>query len=641
MPAGCDRCIQPAVSMPSNIAFTGRVAVHPRGFGFVTEDTDAEGARSAFVPPPLLNALLADDLARVEAVLGDDGRISATDVHLVERTRAELVGEVVLHRGALHMKVDREVANTDWPLDAAGLSLSQGDHVLARITGSGAVAVRRLEGADDRAVMRVVARYAIPTEHASDALAEVLRVLATPHALGSRRDLRAVPTVTVDAASTRDIDDAIAVIPPTGDGALRLLVSIADVGAFVPEGSALDRDARARATSVYLAGRVIPMFPDALSAEWISLLPGEDRCCLTAEMRIDAEGNVTSVDVYRSLIRSWARLTYDEVAGFLDKGEVSPAMEPARAVMPWFRTVSSRLRLARTRRGGVEIAREEARIVYDPVTGTASSIENVPPTSAHALIERCMVAANEAIATWLEARGVPAMFRVHDEPTPERVEALDEFATNFGIAAGFGGRLSPLALAAFDHQIAGMPSEAAIRSVLLRTLGPARYTVTPAGHFGLAAPRYLHFTSPIRRYADLVVHRLVARYLDGERAWTPNDPAIEALARHVNLRARGAARAETDRQRMLAAQYMAGRVGEVLPARVTRVRPFGLVTQVDTTLVEGTIALDALPEGPYAVDERGGAAVSAARRFEVGMRVVVRVKDADPALGRVGFTLVE
>lgn len=627
--------------MPSNIAFTGRVAVHPRGFGFVTEETDAEGARSAFVPPPLLNALLADDLVRCEAVLADDGRVSATEVRLIERARLELVGEAVTHRGALHLRVDREVANTDWPLDAGGLPLSPGDHVLARIRGTTAVALRRIEGADDRAVLRVLARHAIPTEHSPEALAEVLGVLATPHALGSRRDLRAVPTVTVDAASTRDIDDAISVIPPTGDGALRLLVSIADVGAFVPEGSALDRDARERATSVYLAGRVIPMFPDALSAEWISLLPGEDRCCLTAEMRIDSEGQVTAVDVYRSLIRSCARLTYDEVAAFLDRGEVSAAMEPARAVMPWFRTASSRLRLGRTRRGGVEIAREEARIVYDPVTGTASSIENVRPTSAHALIERCMVAANEAIATWLEARGVPAMFRVHDEPTPERVAALDAIATNFGIAAGFGGRISPLALAAFDHQIVGMPSEAAIRDVLLRTLGPARYTVTPSGHFGLAAPRYLHFTSPIRRYADLVVHRLVARYLDGDRAWTPNDPEIEALARHVNARARGASRAETDRQRMLAAQYMSGRIGEVLPARITRVRPFGLVTQVDTTLVEGTVALDALPDGPYALDAREGAAVSPTRRFEVGMRVVVRVKGADPGLGRVDFTLVE
>lgn len=625
--------------MPSNIAFTGRVSVNPRGFGFVTEEGDLSAARSAFVAPPLLNPFLADDLVRAEAILGDDGRISATALHLLQRGRTELVGEVVVHRGGQHLRVDREVANTDLLLDAAGLSLSQGDHALARIEGAGVRALRRLDGPDERALMRVLARYAIPTEHGAAGLAELPAVCAKPHSLGARRDLREVPTVTIDAASTRDIDDAISVIPPTGDGALRLLVSIADVGAFVREGSALDVDARDRATSVYLAGRVIPMFPEALSAEWLSLLPGVERCCLTAELRIDAEGEVTSVDVYRSLIRSWARLTYDETAAFLDRGEVSPAMEPARDVMPWFRTVSARLRLARTRRGGVEIAREEARVVFDPATGTASSIENVRPTSAHALIERCMVAANEAVAGWLVARGVPGMFRVHDEPAEDRVQLLEDFATNFGIAAGFGGRLSPLALAAFDHQLTGMPAEAAVRAVMLRALGPARYTVTPAGHYGLAAPLYLHFTSPIRRYADVVVHRIVARYLDGDRAWVPNDPAIESLARHINVRARNASRAETDRQRMLAAQYMGGHLGEVFSGRITRVRPFGLVVQLDSTLIDGTIPLDALPEGPYAIDGREGAAVSETRRWEVGMKVDVRVQSADASSGRVGFAL--
>lgn len=625
--------------MPSNIAFTGRVSVNPRGFGFITEDGDLSAARSAFVAPPLLNPFLADDLVRAEAVLGDDGRISATALHLLQRARTELVGEVVVHRGGQHLRVDREVANTDLLLDAAGLPLAQGDHVLARIEGAGARAMRRLDGPDERALMRVLARYAIPTEHGAEALAELPAVCATPHALGARRDLREVPTVTIDAASTRDIDDAISVIAPAGDGALRLMVSIADVGAFIPEGSALDRDARERATSVYLAGRVIPMFPEALSAEWLSLLPGVDRCCLTAELRIDPEGVVTSVDVYRSLIRSWARLTYDESAAFLDRGEISPAIEPVRDVMPWLRTVSSRLRLARTRRGGVEIAREEARVVFDPATGTASSIENVKPTSAHALIERCMVAANEAVAQWLVDRGVPGMFRVHDEPAEDRVQLLEDFATNFGIAAGFGGRLSPLALAAFDHQITGMPSEAAVRSVMLRALGPARYTVTAAGHYGLAAPLYLHFTSPIRRYADVVVHRIVARYLDGDRGWIPNDPAIESLSRHVNLRARNAARAETDRQRMLAAQYMGDHLGEQFAARITRVRPFGLIAQLDGSLIEGTLPMESLPDGPYAIDGREGAAVSETRRWEVGMRVEVRVLSADATSGRVALSL--
>jgi ribonuclease R len=228
---------------------------------------------------------------------------------------------------------------------------------------------------------------------------------------------------------------------------------------------------------------------------------------------------------------------------------------------PWWRTVSARLHMARMRRGGVEVARDETFVVLDAITGLATGIEAHQPTSAHVLIERCMVAANEAVARWLAERGVPGVYRVHDVPGPDAVRELSEVAERFGYASGFGTRLSPLSLAAFDHQIATSPSEPAIRGVLLRSLGPARYTVHPSTHFGLGAPLYLHFTSPIRRYADLAVHRLVKAYLHGARTWSMRDPALESLSRHINLRARLAARAETDRHRMLVAGYMTQHIG--------------------------------------------------------------------------------
>ncbi|MEZ4408419.1 MAG: ribonuclease R [Polyangiales bacterium] len=614
------------------LTLRGRVVVHPRGFGFVDD-----GDVSAFVTPPVLNPFLADDVVECKATQGDDGRWMASDLALVDRPRVELYGTVVSHRGAAHLKVDREVANTDWPLDDGGVTFTVGDHLLARVEGKTAVALRVLEG-DDRALTRVVARHAIPTEFSPAAVSEAESARAIPHALDHRRDLRDVPTVTIDAPSTRDIDDAIAVLPADGDGALRLLVSIADVGRFVPMGGPLDADARARGTSVYLAGRVIPMLPDGLSSDWISLLPGVERSCLTAELRIDDEGRVTAVDVYESLIRSWARLNYDEVAAFLDRGEVSTAMEPVRDAAPWFRTVSARLALARARRGGVEINRDEARVSVD---AAGVSVEGVKANSAHLLIERCMVAANEAIATWLRDRGVPGVYRVHDSPSPEAVRDLDEFATNFGFAPGFGERLTPLALAAFDRQISAMPSEAAIRGVLLRSLGPSALHGAPFHALRLAAPLYLHFTSPIRRYADLAVHRMIRAYLHGERAWRIRDEEVESLAAHLNARSRGAARAETDRRRMLLARYMGERVGQTFTARVVKARPFGVVAQIDTTLIEGTIPLEKLPEGPYTLAAREGAVVSSTRRFAVGMPVTVKVVSADEALGRVEFALVE
>ena len=616
----------------------GTVSINPRGFGFVN-DVSPE-ALTAFVAPPLLNAYLADDRVEATVAQGADGRWSASALTLIERTRKELVGEVVSHRGELHLRVDREVANTDWPLDAGDLPVAVGDHVVARVEGRRARGLRKLETADERALAQVIARHGIPTDYGAEALAEADGARGVPHAVtGFRRDLRDVPTITIDAASTRDIDDAVAVLPAGGDGALRLLVSIADVGAFVPEDGALDRSARERATSVYLAGRVVPMFPETLSADWLSLLPGADRCCLTAELRIDAEGHVTAVDLYESVIRSWARATYDEVADYLDRGVVSDNLGAVRAMLPWLRTVSARLALARSRRGGVEMSREETRIVFDSARGVATGIEAARPTSAHTLIERAMVAANEAVGRWLVERGLPGVFRVHDEPDATRARDLAEFARNFGFEAGFGPRITPLSLAAFDRQISGAPVEPAIRSVLLRTLGPARYTVHPSAHFGLAAPIYLHFTSPIRRYADLAVHRIVKRYLHGDRSFRYDDPGVESLSVHINHRARAAARAENDRRRMITAAYMTQHLGEVFDAHVTRVRPFGLVAQLDTTLVEGTVAFDKLPGGPYEVDAGEAHARSATHTWAIGAALRVKVVAADAALGRVDLAL--
>jgi ribonuclease R len=614
----------------------GRVTVHARGFGFFTARVGDE-ILTAFIAPPLLNPLLEGDVVRATVTTAADGRSTATDLHLVTRTRTDVFGEVVSRRGAWFIRVDRAVSNTDWPLAITGEPPLEGRFVVARIGEDGvARAESMLPAGRDPSLERVMARYGLTRDFDPAALADAARMAAVPHALGARRDLRDVPTVTVDAPTTRDIDDAIGVLPAGDDGALRLLVSIADASAFVPEGSALDRAARARGTSVYLAGEVLPMLPDGLSSEWISLLPDQDRLCLTVEMRIDAEGEVLAADVYESVIRSWGRLDYTETAAFLDHGTLSPRMDRLREVMPWFRTASARLAVARGRRGGVVLTRDEARVTFDRDKATPTGIERVTSNSAHLMIERFMVAANEAIATWLHARGVPAPFRVHAPPDPERVHDLTAFAHHFGVETGFGAMkaLTPLALASFDAQIAGSPSEDALRSVLRGVLGPARYTATPSIHFGLAAPLYLHFTSPIRRYADLAVHRVLKEYLHGRRAFVP-DAEVEALAVHINERARGATRAEAERQRMLEAAYLAGHLGEEHAARITRVRPFGLLVQLDESGAEGLLPLEALPDGPYRVDARETVARGEQRAFTIGDAVRVSIAAADPALGRV------
>lgn len=627
--------------MPHTSTVRGRVSVHARGFGFLGFAGPDGEARSAFIAPPELNSFLSDDEVEATLTQAQDGRFSASGLVLVQRKRARLFGEIIKRRGRLWLRPDKEVSNTDWPLEVEEGAFSHGEFVFARVEGQALHDLQKLPPEEDRAVLRVLSRHDLAWRFSAAAEAEAQAASARPHSLDGRRDLRAVPTVTIDAPSTRDIDDAISVLPADSEGALRLLVSIADPSEFIPAGGALDQEARARATSVYLPGRVLPMLPESLSNGWLSLLPNEDRSALTAELRIDAEGRVVAVDLYESVIRSCARLSYEEVAEFLAHGRASEAMAPAAGMMRWLRTAAARLGAARAQRGGVVVSREENRITFDPVTGLAAGVESSVSTPAHIAIERFMVAANEAVARWLCERGVPALYRIHEPPAPERVLDLAAAASHFGYEAGFGESLSPLALSAFDAQITGAPSEPALRSVLLRALGPARYTVLPKMHFGLAAPLYLHFTSPLRRYADLEVHRAIKRYLRGERRFLPRDPAVEATGAHINERARAASRAESDRYRQLAAGLLSKQLGEEFSARITRARPFGLVVQLDESRVEGMIQTESLPDGPYQPDARETALRSPSRAFHVGDAVRVRLYAADPILGRIDFVLVE
>ena len=621
-----------------NSPVRGRVTVHPRGFGFLAIEGAPE--TSAFVTPAERDPFLEGGVVSTRVVEGDQGRVSATDLSLVERSRSELFGSVTIRGKKPHLRVDRLVANTDWPLDEkAAEGIAEGTHLVATIRGKVLVPVRTIDDDADLAIERCVARHALRSVFPIDVEGAAAKSALLPR-VGSRRDLREIPTVTIDAPSTTDIDDALAVLPAGADGALRVLVSIADVDAFVPEGSPVDEEARLRGTSVYLAGRVVPMLPEVLSSRAASLVPGEDRLALTAEMRIDPEGHVTAVDIYESLIRSHARLDYDSVAELMIEGRSDRIPEGVLPALRWLRTAAARLSAVRAARGGVDLAREEAYVELD-AAGEPTAVEARKDTEAHRLVERLMVAANESVAAWLVARGLPGMFRVHDAPEPDRVHTLAELAHNFGIEPGFGPVLTPRGLAAFEAQFRTAKVGPAIRTVLGRTLGPARYTVHPSQHFGLGAPLYLHFTSPIRRYADLVVHRIVKRYLEGDRSMTAGEPEVEALAQRLNRASYVADKAEAERHRMLIARLFASRIGEEVHGNIVSVKPFGLVVQMTGTGATGTIAIDALPGGPYRIDLVQQALIGDQKRFNVGDPVCTIVASANEELGRVDLILAE
>ena len=636
--------------MASRGRVDGRIVVHTRGFGFLQLDDEVPApgggdlVGSAFIAPPDLNAFLAGDRVSAALVRGKHQKWQATELRLEGRERDALYGEVVLRQGRPHLRVDRMVANTDWPL-AGAAKFETGARVVGRPEGREVVDVRRVPEAD-ASLERVVARYGIRRRYPPAVEAQARKAPALDPA--GRRDLRDLVTVTIDAPQSRDLDDALSVIPAGPDGALRVLVSIADVDAYVPAGSPADVEARRRGTSVYLAGEVLPMLPATLSEDALRLLEGVDRPAMTAELRLDAEGEVTATDLYPRLLRSTRRLSYAGVARFLEEDEPGDYDAAIQETLRWLRTAAARLGAVRRARGGVTLLREEAKVRFDEATGEPTSVVARKDTTAHQLIARLMVAANEAVARWLVDRGLPGIFRTHGMPDGSQVERLEDSLRHLGFAAGLpqgeDAALTPRGLAAIEAQVApgGAGARAsALDTVLRRVLGPATYTPAPGLHFGLAAPLYLHFTSPIRRYADRAVHRVVKAFLRGERDLHRQSETLTETAAHVQGCMRRAAKAEAERLRMVAARHFHGRIGERFAGHVSAVKPFGLIVQLGGTGVSGSIQAEALPGGPFEVGPARHRFEGESRTFTVGEPLNVEVRGADDALGRIDLALVE
>ncbi|HEX9735560.1 MAG TPA: VacB/RNase II family 3'-5' exoribonuclease [Thermoanaerobaculia bacterium] len=615
----------------------GTISVHLRGFGFVDLDDAGAPADSAFVAPPDLNSFLADDVVDVTLESSGEGRYQAVDLKLARRPRSEVIGTVErAGQSAWRLAIDPRIGNTAWPLLATPKGLRPGASVVGAPDDQNRIRyLRSVEDDDvDRTTVLVLHRIRTEIDEATRAEAKGVRVR-----LEGRRDLRKLPTVTIDAAHSRDLDDALAVFPVQADGAIRVLVSIADVDAAVPTGSRLDAEARRRGTSVYLPDLVVNMLPPELSEDAITLRPGVDRAALTVELRIDREGEVTAADLSTSVIRSAARLTYVAVAAFLDRGETEGVPEEVRDTVGWLHAAASRLSAVRKARGGVTIEPDEVTVDLDEETGEPMSLDVREPTSAHLLVERLMVAANEAVARWLIDRGLPGLFRVQDPPEDEQVERLAEFAANFGFKTAFGGKITARALAAFEEQFRAAQVAPSLRTVMYWVLGRARYQAPPSPHYALAAPAYLHFTSPIRRYPDLVVHRVVKAHLAGKRDVHLGVDELATIAGEVNDAAYRAQKAERDRTRMLVARYFNSRVGQKHRGRIVAVKSFGLVVQLDELGVTGTVATETLGKGPWEIDKTTYSLVSNQRRYMIGEAVEVRVASTDEALGRVDLEL--
>ena len=488
---------------------------------------------------------------------------------------------------------------------------------------------------DARAVSMIVIRtHDIPTEFPAAAVAEAERARGV--ALRGREDLRDLPLVTIDGEDARDFDDAV-FAEPDGDG-FRLVVAIADVAQYVRPDSALDRAAFVRGNSCYFPDRVVPMLPEALSNHWCSLRPNEDRGCLFVEMRIGPDGRKRAHRFGRGLMRSAARLTYAQVQAAADAD--SPTDLPIAPLYAAFRALFA----AREARGTLDLDLPERRVVLDDA-GRVISVAPRPRLDSHRLIEEFMVLANVSAAEELERLHRPCMFRVHAPPSAEKLAGLRDFLRTLDISLPQGDQVQPRDLDRVLKRVAGSEQAPLVNEVMLRSQSQAAYSPDNIGHFGLALARYAHFTSPIRRYADLLVHRaLIAGLKLGPGGLTEAEAArFPDIAEHITTTERRAAMAERDSIDRYLAAFMADKVGAVFAARISGVTRFGLFVTITSNGASGLVPLKALPDDFWMHDE--AAAMLTGRRtrltFRLAQEVEVRLAEASPVTGGLIFHIMQ
>ncbi len=556
---------------------------------------------------------------------------------------AEAPGRILgVFRGGRIIPTDRR-AKAEWtvpPGEANGAE--EGEIVLAAplpSSGYGLKPARIVErlGAmgDARSVSLIVIHtHDIPTEFPPEALQEAARARATP--LGRRTDLRDIPLVTIDGEDARDFDDAV-FAEPEGDG-FRLLVAIADVAHYVRPGSALERTAWTRGNSCYFPDRVVPMLPEALSNGWCSLRPNEERGCLFVEMRIDAAGKKLSHRFGRGLMRSAARLTYEQVQTAHEAGD-----ETALPIAPLYAAFRALLG-ARQARGTLDLDLPERKVVLDDA-GRVAAVAPRPRLDSHRLIEEFMVLANVCAAEELERLHRPCVYRVHPPPTDEKLANLRAFLGGFGISLPAGNQLHPRDLDGVLRKVAGSEEAPLINEVMLRSQSQAAYDIDNIGHFGLALARYAHFTSPIRRYADLVVHRaLIGGLRLGPGEFDPEDiPRLPETCEHITATERRAALAERDAVDRYLAAFMADKVGSRFPARISGVTRFGLFVTVAENGASGLVPVSSLPDDFWMHDETAQTLTGRRTRlsFRLTQEVEVMLAEASPVTGGLVFHILQ
>lgn len=645
----------------------GRLQGHPDGYGFVIPDRSGE--KDVYISRRnLLDAMHGDHVvARVESTRSDkrrEGRI----IRVLKRGATQVVGRFEWPR-------DREfgfVVPTDrrnwYDLYIASdqtLGARDGDLVVAEIVQC-PTPRRNPEGRIKEVLGRaydskidtemIMAEFALPMAFPKEVIASARAIpdQVAPTVIHGRRDLRDLKTVTIDGEKARDFDDAVSV-EPLPHGQIRLFVHIADVGHYVPWETPLDLEARQRGTSVYFPDQVVPMFPERLSNGICSLNPREDRLTLTAEMVFDGHGNRLKYDLCESVIRSNERVTYTEVAKILVDRDPVLCRRYDYLLRDFLimEELADRLRTVRMREGSIDFDLPDPEIILD-LQGQTLGIVREERNVAHRLIEEFMLAANRTVAEHMTKMEVPFLYRIHEPPDPEKITDLAGFISSFGHnlavphkGQGPSGRLHPKVLQGLLERVKGRPEERLINHVVLRSMKQAKYSTENVGHFGLAAEMYTHFTSPIRRYPDLVVHRLVKEVLHkgglSVHRKSELSPLLPEIARLSSERERLAMEAEREVVDLKKVRFMDDKQGEDFHGFITGVTAFGFFVELEEIFVEGLVHITSIPDDYYLYLEKEHCLLGRQRRrrFRIGDRVKVKVARVDLQRRKMDFTLAE
>jgi ribonuclease R len=628
--------------------YVGDLRVTSRGFGVVRQEE--RDLPDIVVPADKLGGGMDGDQVLVQRGRAQRRGAHAQDVpgevvRVLRRRRPTLVGRFVpdplqpwvdpyARRVAAHVVI--APAPAEWPRPGEFVEVALDEQADA---GAGAVRGRLLRtlgmpgesGVDEEVVL---AELGIPVEFppGAERAAAALPGAVRSEDLEGRTDHRGHPAVTIDGASARDFDDAVVAFPADG-GAVEVFVHIADVSYYVRPGEALDGAARERGTSVYLPGRCVPMLPEKLSNHLCSLVADEDRLAFSVRFLVAEDGAVEGYRAERSVFRSRRRCTYDEVFDWLERGAFPAGLDPrVRRSLELLDVAAQRLGRRRRERGSIDFDLPEPEILLDP-EGFMTGVQAAPRNRAHRLIEELMIAANECVARLLVWGRQPGLFRVHERPSAGKLAELQAVLAEFDLALkGDLDELPPRELQRVLDEIAGKPEERFLQTLVLRSLARAAYAPACKGHYALATQFYLHFTSPIRRYPDLVVHRFLGWLLSqgmlqgAERALA--EAELEDLAQHCSFTERRADEAEREVVKWKQLEFMRSRVGEEFSGHVTGVVAFGLFVQLEEAYVEGLVHVSDLSDDFYRYDEVGHRLVGQrwGRTLRLGDTLRVRVK---------------